>query len=439
MRPSGRTLAWWAGGAALAVALGLWLASATEWATRDAWEPAKGEAATDEHFIVKQFLGRLGATVTEQRGLATMPPQGSTMLLQAYHWRFLAGRPEALKAWVEQGGHLVVFHDVGKDETIEKWLGVDFRPEPKPRRAEAASAPASAGSQPAAEAGDDEGGDEAWNEDDDSEEEDDDEPCPPLTEPIGQPGWYGTARRYDICASGDPLLKTTRPLLWSVSDPVGMRALRLQVGRGSVTLSTAWTLPRRARLLDEDEGALLAALVQLRPGQPIWLVLDEESPGIVATLWRQAPAAVLLSLAALVLLLWRWGTRFAPLLAKTQLGRRSMAEQVRGTAAYLLRHGPAALHRAQWRALNEAAEAHLPGWRRMNPSQRIAALAHHAGLPPAELDKACHPASLSDAASTGRALALMEAARRRLVEPAPPGARPTPLAPTPSPSPEPTP
>jgi hypothetical protein len=147
MKLHGRTLAWWAGGAALAVALGLWLASVTEWATRDAWEPAKGVAATDEHFIVKQFLGRLGATVTEQRGLATMPPQGSTMLLQAYHWRFLAGRPEALKAWVEQGGHLVVFHDVGKDKTIEKWLAVDFRAEPKPRRAGAASAPASAGSQ----------------------------------------------------------------------------------------------------------------------------------------------------------------------------------------------------------------------------------------------------------------------------------------------------
>jgi hypothetical protein len=438
MKLHGRTLAWWAGGAALAVALGLWLTSATEWATRDAWEPPKGEAATDPHFIVKQFLARLGATVTEQRGLATMPPQGSTMLLQAYHWRFLAGRPEALKAWVEQGGHLVVFHDVGKDETIEKWLGVDFRPEPKPRRAEAASAPASAGSQPAAEAGDDESGDDAWNEDDENEEEDD-EPCPPLTEPIGQPGWYGTARRYDVCASGDPWLKTSRPMLWSVSDPVGVRALRLQVGRGSVTLSTAWTLPRRARLLDEDEGALLAALVQLRPGQPIWLVLDEESPGIVATLWRQAPMAVLLSITALLLLLWRWGTRFAPLVAETPLGRRSMAEQVRGTAAYLLRHGPAALHRAQWRALNDAAEAHLPGWRRMNPAQRIAALAQHAGLPTAELDKACHPASLSDAASTGRALALMEAARRRLVEPAPPGARPTPPAPPPSSSPEPTP
>ena len=175
------------------------------------------------------------------------------------------------------------------------------------------------------------------------------------------------------------------------------------------------------------------------PNSSIWLVLDEESPGIVATLWRQAPVAMLLSIAALVLLLWRWGTRFAPLLAETQLGRRALAAQVRGTAAYLLRHGPAALHRAQWRALNEAAEARLPGWRRMTPSQRIAALAHHAGLPLAELDRACNPASASDAASTGRALALMEAARRRLAEPDAPGTRPTPPAPTPSPSPEPTP
>lgn len=411
MRPSGRTLAWWAGGAALVVALGLWLASATEWATREVWQPAKGEAADDPHFIVKQFLGRLGAKVQEQRGLATLPPEGATMLLQAYHWRFLPDRAAAMRAWVERGGHLVVFYDVGDDEAFEKWLKVEYRDEPRPRRADAASSPASAGE------GQGDDADEGMPEDEDEETEGEEEPpCPPLVEPGDRPGWYGPARRYEVCSRGDSLLKTTRPLEWWVSDLTGMRALRLKAGLGTVTLSTNWSLPQRTTLLDDEHAALFAALVQLRPGQRIWLVQDEESPGIVATLWRQAPAAVVLALIALALLLWRWGTRFAPLQADRLLARRSMAEQVRGTAAYLLRHGPAALHRAQRRALDEAAETHLPGWHRVPAARRVALLAQHAGLPPAELDKACDPASAADPATTGRALALMEAARRRINE-----------------------
>lgn len=431
MKPAGRTLAWWAAGAALAVAFGLWLASATEWATREVWQPAKGEAATDRHFLAKQLFGRLGATVQEQRGLATLPPEGATMLLQAYHWRFLAGRSAALRAWVERGGHLVVFHDVGDDEAFEKWLKVEYRDEPRPRRPAGASAPASAG-----EPEDGPPDDEVMEEEADEAGDEDDAPdCPSVAEPEGRPGWYGPARRFEACSQGGTLLKTGQPLEWSVSDGMGLRALRLKAGLGTVTMSTRWSMPQRNTLLDDDEAILLAALVQLRPGQRIWLVVDEESPGIAATLWHQAPAAMVLTLLALALLLWRWGTRFAPLQADTVLARRSMAEQVRGTAAYLLRHGPAALHRAQWRALTEAAQAHLQGWQRLPANRRSAELARQAGLPPAELERACDPASARDPATTGRALALMEAARRRITEtpasmpPAPPASPSPPSSP----------
>ncbi|MFZ5548011.1 MAG: hypothetical protein ACOZJX_04900 [Pseudomonadota bacterium] len=428
MKLAGRTLAWWAAGATLAVAFGLWLASATEWATREVWQPAKGEAATDRHFLAKQLFGRLGATVQEQRGLATLPPEGATMLLQAYHWRFLAGRSAALRAWVERGGHLVVYYDVGDDEAFEKWLKVEYRDEPRPRRPAGASAPASAGVPEDGPADED-----AMEEADEAEDEDDAPPCPSVAEPEGRPGWYGPARRFEACSHGGALLKTGRPLEWSVSDRTGLRALRLKAGLGTVSLSTGWSMPQRDTLLDDDEAILLAALVQLRPGQRIWLVVDEESPGIVATLWQQAPAAMVLTLLALALLLWRWGTRFAPLQADTVLARRSMAEQVRGTAAYLLRHSPAALHRAQWRALTEAAQAHLQGWQRLPASQRTAELARQAGLPPTELERACDPTTARDPATTGRALALMEAARRRIAEVPVPPAPPAPPSTLPSP------
>ena len=56
------------------------------------------------------------------------------------------------------------------------------------------------------------------------------------------------------------------------------------------------------------------------------------------------------------LALWRGGVRFGPLTAASETARRSLAEQIRGTGQFVLRHGGGeALHAAAVRALNEAA------------------------------------------------------------------------------------
>lgn len=417
MRPTPRQ---WMVGAlvALVVATGAaWLVRATEWDTRQVREPPKGEAAADPHFLLKQWATRLEAHIQTRHQLDTMPPEGATLLLESSFWHFLPEREPALRAWVERGGHLVVFQQVGDDRSLSDWVPLRFKSPPRPPKAAQAASAASAA------AGDDEQEDEPEDED----EDDADRPaatlsevrlgsrCPGISEPAGRPGWFGEPRRYDVCHGGARFLKPGVKPLWSVEGALGPQAARVAVGQGTVTMSTRYMPPRGPGLLGEDEAALMAALLQLRPGQQIWLVDDEEHPGLLALLWRLAPAAWLAAGIALALVLWRWSVRFAPLRAATDLSRRSMAEQVRGTSAYLLRHGPSALHRAQWRALDETAERHLPGWRRLAPGQRLAWLARLADLPLGELEQACADDAPADRpAAAGRALAVMETTRRRI-------------------------
>ncbi len=446
MTLSGRTVALWLGGLVALAALGAWLATATEWATRDVWDPPQGEAASDPYFLLKRLAAKVGAKVETRHQLDPLPPEGATLLLEASHWDFLPERKAALRAWVERGGHLVAYQLVADDEAITDWVPASFSSPPERCMAPEASAPASgaaAGPQAASEpastptsAGDD--ADEALDDEDESEEEDAgaeaasapaasassvaaqavrrEARCFLLAEPPGRAGWFGAPRSYKVCERSSQSLQSKTEPLWSVADDKGVKALRVAVGQGTATLSSQWQAPENADLQEDDQALLWAAIVQLHPGQQIWVIDDEHHPGLFATLWRVAPIACVLAVLALLLALWRGATRFAPLRAADVLARRSMAEQVRGTAAYLLHHGPAALHRAQRRALDEAAQAHLPGWRRLPPERRAAVLARHADLPPAELDKACDPAVTREPAAMGRALALMEAARRRIAE-----------------------
>jgi hypothetical protein len=116
---------------------------------------------------------------------------------------------------------------------------------------------------------------------------------------------------------------------------------------------------------------------------------------------------------ALVLALWRGGSRFGPLQMEPPPERRSLAAQIRGSADFLFRHQPGALQAMARRALDEAAAHQVPGWRRLKATERPAALARATGLPEARL-----AAALADKparAEVADALALLESARRALL------------------------
>ena len=120
-RPSNETTVNLLALAAIA-ALGVWLLFATEWV--DVWRPTppRGEAARDDHYAIKQIVGKLGAKVSSPDNLDRLPPPGATLVLESNQWDFLPGRSEQLREWVEgQGGHLVLPSFFTTGASIE-WL-----------------------------------------------------------------------------------------------------------------------------------------------------------------------------------------------------------------------------------------------------------------------------------------------------------------------------
>ncbi|MDO9355797.1 MAG: hypothetical protein Q7T55_19020, partial [Solirubrobacteraceae bacterium] len=309
-----------------------------------------------------------------------------------------------MRRWVEAGGHLVVGDFGGRGQGLD-WVGVKTWHEAlqDARIAERAASGASAASQPAAsdrsrdDADDDadEVSDENEAVDDDHDHDHDQDPdsdrdsdrhdaprtspasrkCPDLREPLGVTPAFGARHTYATCVPvGLPLATVALPL-WALETKRGNVLVRVPHGRGTVTLSQ-FLLPFDNQLLLEHDHALIAAAaLQLRADRTVWLVRDEVRPPLLEFLWRHGAPAVLLGAAALAFALWRGAMRFGPRMATLPLARRSMAEQIRGTASFIAQRGSPALHAAQLRAMHEAAAPRVVGYPAMTIAERAAAIA----------------------------------------------------------------
>jgi len=423
-RPSNETTVNLLALAAIA-ALGVWLLFATEWV--DVWKPTppRGEAARDSHYAIKQIVAKLGAKVSSPDNLDRLPPPGATLVLESHQWDFMPGRNQQLREWVEaQGGHLVLpsFHSTGAN--------IDWLPLREKKRAKGAALSCPAPRRD----GDDR--------DDDADEGEEVKPappgprvrppnpllvgphdtprdqCPPLAERRGGDADAEPVRRFRLC-QGDWLasLEATPPAAqtWSIVGTKGAPALRAALGRGRVTAMAAWGFLDNRSVFRGDHAQAAVALLDLRPGDEVWFVMDEKREALLKWLWHRAGPAIAVALLAMAFALWRGARRFGPLLPQPPLARRSVAEQIRGTSAFVLRSGGAPLLAAARRALDDAARQRVAGYERMTMGQRIEALRQPTGLSADTLTRALDPQLPP---GRGRALAdklaLIEQARRRL-------------------------
>jgi len=324
----------------------------------------------------------------------------------------MPGAVLALQHWVEAGGRLVIPTQLATREGgSSEWIPIEQVQPPKA----------------------------SSSNDADSEEDDDAEPappsaratsssrprpqpakpfenCPPLTESSALQAAFGEHRSYRVCGfGGSAMLKAHSPPLWALDDRHGHQWLRVRVGKGSVTAAGLLDVFANQLVLHSDHALAFAAATELAPGQTLWFVTEEAPPGLLDLIWQRGAPAVLLGALVVMAVLWRGAPRFGPPLPRTQSGRRSMTEQVRGTAAFLLARGPLALHKAQHRALEEAARQHLPGFADATPRRRAEAIALATGLDADALLHALTPASRYERAQLAATLALLESARRRLV------------------------
>ncbi len=417
--------------AAVIAALGIWLLFATEWV--DVWRPtpSRNEAARDSHYAIKQIAAKLGAKVTSPDNLDHLPPHGATLVLESNEWDFLPGRSEQLREWVEvHGGHLVLPSFFTTGATID-WLPMR---EKKRTKGADLSCPAPG----------------TGNDRNDHDDEDDDEhkdaepatappsrarlpdprfvgpqdgprePCPTLVERVGGDTEAEPQRHFRLCQSEGLTHLEAMPAAaeaWALVGRRGAPVLRATLGNGRVTAMGGWRFLDNRSIFNGDHAQAAMAMLDLRPGDSLWFVIEEKRDALLTWLWHRAGPAIGLALLAVGLALWRGARRFGPLLPQAPLARRSVAEQIRGTAAFVLRGGGAALLAAARRALDDAAGARIAGYDRMSMGQRVEALRQPTGLPADVLTRALDP-HLPSGYARGRALtdklAAIEQTRRRL-------------------------
>jgi hypothetical protein len=335
---------------------------------------------------VQRFAEALGARTARDREL-TIPPAASVIVLSAWYWDLSIARRERLERWVDSGGRLVVDETLtGSLDEFERWSGIVMK-----YRA-LNDAKTSTGSQ-------------------------DEEECRPFhEEQYGTPSNDSESTDYSMCDLDDvSSLTSKRNALWTLRNGSGIQAMRVQVGRGSVTVINAAPFGYRS-LFRGDHGRLFVAATQLRPADDVHFLSEDDHASLLALVWQHGAPVVMISLALLTVVLWRGGVRFGPLTAPADEARRSLAEQIRGTGQFALLHGGGdSLHAASVRALDEAAVRRIPGYSRLSADERGGALARLTGFDSNALVAAVHHGGVRRSPDLRNTIALIEVARRQLL------------------------
>jgi hypothetical protein len=363
----------------------VWIARNTRWEETTLRLPPRGEALTNPFYATQRFAMALGATTGYDRTFVAPSPD-AVVVLSSWHWTLDPQRQRAIERWVESGGRLVIDASiVGGESEFERWSGLK-------RATHMGSTRRGMDSRPP-------------------------DPCIPVQEeqPPASARMPATAGKV-MCELDRPWeLTTGGTATWALKSAEGAQAMRVSVARGSVTWINA-TPFRGTNILNNDNGWLFVAATELRSGDDIHFLSEEDHRSLLALIWLHGGPAVGLGLAAIALVVWRGGVRFGPLAAEPPAARRSLAEQLRGTAQFALRHGGGlSLYAAERRALDEAAIRRVAGYARLAANDRTEALMAVAPIAPDTLAAAivdprvCRPQDLR------HTLAVLEAARRHLL------------------------
>jgi hypothetical protein len=393
-----------AAGAALLVAL---VALNTEWVEVELPRPFTGPAATDDHYALQRLLEGVGARSTRQEDLGQLPALTETLLLQDWIWGVFPERDRALQDWVQSGGRLVISGNLARDRDGKPldWVPLDIARSP-PRKApvpppavpkgNALVPPVVRNPFPL---------------------------CRKVTEPEGVPAAYpedllgnGSPRPLELCGSwGTDRIGTRHAMLWALRSEDGIELLRVAAGRGDVTVLPRTDILANRFLLQGDNAQIAIAALRAGPGTRVRIVSDSHPAGLLDWIWHNGASAVLAGLLALLLWLWRASDRFGPRAVAPPLARRSMIEQIRGTADFLWQRGPAALHAAQLRALEDVARRQLRDYARLDRADRAEALAAATGVAAATITRAMNFGTKPTVRGLPRALAALETVRRGLL------------------------
>jgi hypothetical protein len=167
-------------------------------------------------------------------------------------------------------------------------------------------------------------------------------------------------------------------------------------------------------LFEGDHARLFVAATELHRNDEVHFLSEDNHPSLIALVWVHGWPVVALALVGIALALWRGAIRFGPLAALPPAARRSLAEQIRGTGQFTLRHGGAeSLHAACVHALDDAAKRRVPGYTNLTAAERADALARLTGFDTNALAAAIHHPGMRRGHELRSTIALLEDARRR--------------------------
>jgi hypothetical protein len=365
--------------------VGAWIVASTEWGEVEIPTRLRGDAATNPFYAAQKLVETLGAT-SERREALGDTPRDAVVVLSTWSWDIDDERREEFERWVEAGGRLVVDAAlISGGDAFEEWSGIVREREEDDPDEDLLQAPRIV------------------------------KPCVSLDE-VGAETDEASAGVYSACnLDYSSWLETSERLLWGLRYEDLLRAARVAVGQGTVTVINGVPFVYR-ELFEGDHGELLATAAELRSGDHFVFMSEADVASLPQLVWRYgAPVVAVLAL-WIALALWRGAMRFGPLVAPSERARRSLAEQVLGTGRFALRvGGGAALVSAARRALHEAAARRIVGYDRLAvaaQAESVAALAH---LDARELAAALDSNQSVRPVELRAKLALLEAARRELV------------------------
>ena len=370
----------------VAAVIGIWLANNTHWEEVDVPARLKGEAATNPFYALQHLSEALGVHTQVRHEVLGVPAAKGVIVLDFWNWDIIPERRQRLEQWVSAGGRLVVNQTELRNDGFRQWSGVKRIPEPESARK-----------------------------------------APLITAPLKGGLSCGQARRltsatdsserFDIDGFLENGLTTTRKYTWRLLDQDGKtQALRIPIGRGSVTVLNTYNLSNLNVVMCGDYGVLFAAATQMHRGDQITFLTENRGGSLLGLIWQYGAPVVVLAAVFIALWLWRSAVRFGPLVAPTDAARRSLAEQIRGTGQFTLRFGGgAALYAATVRALNEVATRKIPQYGRSSASERVTALEAMTGVAATDLTRALENQAMQTPKEIRKTIALLEAARRRLV------------------------
>jgi hypothetical protein len=366
--------------------VGIWVARNTYWDDTVVPVPPQGEAATNTYYSVQHLVSALGIRSSFVTSLRAPPPNNRALLIDGLQGDVTHSRVDDLIPWVESGGRLIITDDVVlADPKFQEWsqihLGSRFVSPEKSKPIVARSDP--------------------------------DQDCAPLDVAVDG---IATGTTLTLCKPPREFgLVSKRKPAWSLANEFGLQVLRVNIGRGSVTVIPRYSLIANKTLIRHDHAEIFISAANLRRGDALYIVNVARAETLIAMVWRRAaPALIFFGVAILCIILREW-PRFGPAIPAPAMVRRSLAEQLRANAAFAWRTRKlSALRASVGRALDETAKQRIASYSSLDVRKRANAIAAWAGTDSKMLNAAMTEDALGTPQVQRAAIALLEQTRRIL-------------------------